>query len=65
MSLIIVFTNKSQLAPISDYAYQILVGDGTAQGSHRIAEGMIHDHIRDDGWVALVKRLLTDTAEHA
>lgn len=33
MSLIVVLTNKSNLAPVSDYNYEVLVGDGTVESS--------------------------------
>lgn len=58
MSLIVVITNVSKLAPVSDYKYQVLVGDGTAEGSNTIAAGEIKGHKREDGWQALVHKLL-------
>ena len=58
MSLIIVLTNKSNLAPVSDYKYQVLVGDGTPEGSHTIAAGVVKGHRRDEGWKKLVEMLL-------
>ena len=58
MALILVLTNISQLAPVSDYTYDVLVGNGTRTGSHSIARGTITGHRRDDGWQALVQRLL-------
>ena len=60
MSLIVVLTNKSKLAPHSDYNYEVLVGDGTASGSHTIAAGEIKDHARTNGWKALVQRVLDE-----
>ena len=60
MSLIVVVTNKSKLAPISDYTYEVLVGDGTVARSHSIARGEILAHPRADGWQALIRRVLDD-----
>ncbi len=61
MSLIIVATNISKLAPISDYNYEVLVGDGTIKGSSIITNGKIIGHKRDDGWKALVERILGES----
>ncbi len=58
MSLVIVLTNKSNLAPISDYNYQVLIGDGTPDGSVTLAHGEVKAHTRLDGWQVLVQRLL-------
>jgi hypothetical protein len=58
MSLIVVMTNISKLAPISDYNYEVLVGDGTVSGSQTIVRGRITGHERDAGWQALVGRVL-------
>lgn len=58
MSLIVIIQNVSQLAPVSDYRYEVLVGDGTDAGSHSIAHGTVKKHCRDDGWKALVRRVL-------
>ena len=58
MSLIVVLTNQSHLAPVSDYYYKAMVGDGTEKGSDTIATGRIEQHTRADGWKALVRRLL-------
>lgn len=58
MALIVVLTNKSNLAPVSDYNYQVLVGDGTMERSRVLAAGRITKHRRSDGWQALVKRVL-------
>lgn len=60
MALIIVFTNVSHLAPVSDYNYEVLVGDGTPERSQTIVSGKIHGHERDKGWAELVKRLLIE-----
>lgn len=58
MALIVVLTNISNLAPVSDYNYEVLVGDGTDARSSTIARGKVKGHKRDDGWQALVKRVL-------
>ena len=58
MALILVFVNKSELAPVSDYAVEVLVGDGTAAKSTRIAAGLVKGHVRANGWKALVKLYL-------
>lgn len=58
MALILIIQNTTQLAPTSDYRYEVLVGDGTPARSHSIASGTIESHVREEGWVALVHRLL-------
>lgn len=58
MALIIAFVNKSNLAPVSDYTYEVLIGDGTASRSKTIARGTLLGHARDDGWRALVRQFL-------
>ena len=58
MSLIIVLQNISKLAPISNYRYEVLVGDGTVSGSSVLERGMIEGHTRADGWRALLQKLL-------
>jgi hypothetical protein len=58
MSLIVVITNKSQLKPISDYNYEVLIGDGTEAGSKSIAHGKVYGHHRAEGWKVLVDRVL-------
>lgn len=58
MALIVVITNESHLAPVSDYRYEVLVGDGTAAGSKQIASGRVFKHTRSDGWKALIRRVL-------
>lgn len=65
MALILVLQNVSpkvdgKLSPISDYNYEVMVGDGTVWGSHRIAKGEVKGHTREDGWKALVERLLQE-----
>lgn len=59
MALIVVLRNLSSLAPVSDYAYEVLVGDG-GPTSRTITEGVVKGHRRDDGWRALVQRLLDE-----
>lgn len=58
MSLILVITNTSRLTPVSDYSYEVLIGDGTSERSKCIAAGTIAAHTRADGWKTLVQRLL-------
>jgi hypothetical protein len=58
MSLILVVTNCLRLAPVSNYDYQVLIGDGTEAGSTIIAAGLIKNHTRTDGWKVLVQMLL-------
>lgn len=57
MSLIITLRNVSDLAPVSDYEYKVLVGDGGLQ-SRLVESGMVRGHTRTDGWIALIERLL-------
>lgn len=63
MALIVVLTNVSNLAPVSDYNYRVLVGNGTAERSQTIAQGIIVQHVRVDGWQALVARVLQQNQE--
>jgi len=58
MSLIVVLQNVSKLAPVSDYKYQVLVGDGSVERSTIITSGTIQGHTRSDGWQKLVATLL-------
>jgi hypothetical protein len=60
MALIIAFVNKSSLAPVSDYAVEVLIGDGTAAHSKTIYRGMVRGHKRAEGWQALVRQWLED-----
>ena len=62
MSLIVVATNMSNLADVSDYNYQVLIGDGSPR-SKTIAGGKIEGHKREDGWKALIQRILDETYE--
>jgi len=54
VSLIVVAQNISSLAAVSDYNYQVLVGDGTPERSDVIARGTVVGHRRADGWQALI-----------
>ena len=58
MALILVLTNQSHLADVSDYNYEVMVGDGTPARSTTIAAGTVKQHLRANGWQALVKLLL-------
>lgn len=62
MSLIIVFRNISMCAPVSDYVCEVMIGDGTAQGTRTIDKRTIKGHKREDGWEALVQKLVKETA---
>ena len=57
MSLIIVLQNVSDLAPVSDYRYRVLVGDGGPR-SRVLETGTVTNHIRAEGWDALLRQLL-------
>lgn len=63
MSLIVIVTNISSLAPVSDYNYEVLVGDGTRERSRVIARGQVKGHKRNDGWKKLIERVLDDSNE--
>lgn len=63
MALIVVATNKTGLAPISDYNFEVLVGDGSPERSHTIAHGSIEGHARADGWKALIARILKEAPD--
>lgn len=58
MALILVLVNRSNLAPVSDYDYEVMVGDGTPARSKTIARGIVTGHERAAGWEALVQKLL-------
>lgn len=58
MALIVVFINKSQLAPISNYSVQVLVGDGTVERSRILYEGTVEGHRRADGWPMLLQQFV-------
>lgn len=58
MALILVIQNISNLADVSDYNYEVLVGDGTPARSKTLATGRVGGHLRADGWQALARRVL-------
>lgn len=58
MALILILQNVTNLAPVSDYKVEVLVGDGTPDRSTCLYRGIVTAHTRDDGWKALVQRLL-------
>lgn len=60
MSLVVIVQNISQLAPISDYNYEVLVGDGTRARSKVLATGTIKRHDRAQDWTALVQKVVDD-----
>lgn len=62
MSLIVIATNISDLAEVSDYNYEVLVGDGTPERSKTICHGQIKGHRRTAGWKVLIKRILDEGA---
>lgn len=63
MALILVFVNTSNLAPISDYNVQVLVGDGTPARSHTINQGVVKGHCRADGWEKLVRTYMSQCTQ--
>ena len=58
MALIITFINKTNLSPVSNYDYQVMVGDGSVERTVTIESGKVLNHTRDDGWVKLVELML-------
>jgi len=62
MALIVVIQNISELAPVSDYRFEVLVGDGTDANSKVITSGKVFGHTRSDGWRQLVSQVLQVTA---
>ena len=58
MALIVVFVNKSNLEPVSDYDVHVMIGDGTPKGSRTIYRGEVTEHTRSDGWLELVAKLV-------
>lgn len=60
MSLIIVLRNKSSLTPISDYEYEVMVGDGTKLGSKTLEHGEVIGHRRENGWEALIELFMDE-----
>ena len=63
MALILVIQNVSNLAEVSDYNYQVLVGDGTPSRSKVITSGTITQHARNKGWKVLAQRVLDESKE--
>lgn len=58
MSLVVRIRNVSDLADVSDYVYDVLVGGDT---HHKVlAVGEVIGHRRSDGWKALVQRVLDE-----
>ena len=56
--LAVTFRNISNLADVSDYEYQVLIGGG--KRASLIETGFVRGHRRADGWEKLVKRFFTD-----
>lgn len=56
--LAVTFRNISDLADVSDYEYEVLVGGGNHV--RVIESGLVTGHVRADGWEELVKRFLDD-----
>ena len=54
MSLIVVLRNVSKLAPVSDYEYQVLIGDGSPD-SRLMETGKVFNHVRANGWDQLIR----------
>lgn len=60
MSLIVILTNDSKLAQVSDYNYTVLVGDGSIAGSKTLATGRVSKHLRSNGWKVLLSKLMEE-----
>ena len=58
MALIIVLVNTSGLAEISNYRYEVMVGDGSPARSNIIETGVIEGHVRAEGWRVLAQKLI-------
>lgn len=52
--LILLVHNISNLAPISDYAWEARVND------YCLATGTVRGHRREDGWTALLQLIIED-----
>ena len=63
MALILVLVNQSNLAPVSDYKFEVLIGTGAPATSKVIACGKVAGHTRADGWKVLVQKLLDQVDE--
>lgn len=57
MSLIIVLRNTTDLKPVSNYEYKVLIGDG-GPNSKVLETGKVLKHHRKDGWEALIEKFL-------
>ena len=55
--LVLTFRNISEMAPVSDYEYEVWV-TRTDGSKHVIKSGLITKHKRADGWEKLVRRVL-------
>lgn len=54
--LVVTFRNLSDMAPVSDYEYEVWVT--TTDGHKKVLEaGTITGHTRADGWRVLLQRL--------
>jgi hypothetical protein len=61
VALILVFVNKSKTLPsVCDYDVQVLVGDGTPERSTTLLHRTVKDHLRSDGWEALVTKFMQE-----
>lgn len=56
--LAVTFRNISELADVSDYEYQVLVGGG--KHVRTLETGYVKNHVRADGWQALVEKFLKE-----
>lgn len=56
--LALTFRNISNLAEVSDYEYQVLIGGEKAV--RVIEQGVVQGHIRSDGWEKLVRKFLEE-----
>ena len=50
MALIVVFTNKSALADVSDYRVGVFINE------HLLYSGEVKGHVRAEGWEKLVTK---------
>ena len=50
--LILHIRNTTELAPVSDYEYEVLVN------TRVIASGAVEGHTRADGWAELVRKVI-------
>jgi hypothetical protein len=54
--LVVTFKNISDLAPVSNYDYEVWVTSKDG-GKQVLVKGRIHGHIRAEGWEKLVDKL--------